>query len=76
MFAMLQKFVMFFLLNKCTNCPLCLQEFAEDRAQFLPPWVVYFSACDERDRLLAELSQAWAAVYQARKHFFFMTSVV
>lgn len=42
----------------------CVIEFAEDRAQFLPPWVVYFSACEERDRLLAELSQAWAAVYQ------------
>uniref|UniRef100_A0A673LB36 Pleckstrin homology domain-containing family M member 2 n=1 Tax=Sinocyclocheilus rhinocerous TaxID=307959 RepID=A0A673LB36_9TELE len=42
----------------------CVIEFAEDRAQFLPPWVLYFSGCEERDRLLAELSQAWAAVYQ------------
>uniref|UniRef100_A0A673L3M1 Pleckstrin homology domain-containing family M member 2 n=1 Tax=Sinocyclocheilus rhinocerous TaxID=307959 RepID=A0A673L3M1_9TELE len=50
----------------------CVIEFAEDRAQFLPPWVLYFSGCEERDRLLAELSQAWAAVYQARKHFFFI----
>uniref|UniRef100_A0A8C1E3R5 Pleckstrin homology domain-containing family M member 2 n=1 Tax=Cyprinus carpio carpio TaxID=630221 RepID=A0A8C1E3R5_CYPCA len=42
----------------------CVIEFAEDRAQFLPSWVLYFSGCEERDRLLAELSQAWAAVYQ------------
>lgn len=61
----------------CTNCSLCLQEFAEDRAQFLPPWVLYFSGREERDRLLAELSQAWAAVYQVTKdqpayHYFFM----
>ncbi|XP_043079917.1 pleckstrin homology domain-containing family M member 2 isoform X3 [Puntigrus tetrazona] len=42
----------------------CVIEFAEDRAQFLPPWVLYFSGCEERDRLLAELSQAWAVVYQ------------
>lgn len=42
----------------------CVIEFAEDRAQFLPPWVLYFSGCKERDRLIAELSQAWTAVYQ------------
>uniref|UniRef100_A0A672LMU0 Pleckstrin homology domain-containing family M member 2-like n=1 Tax=Sinocyclocheilus grahami TaxID=75366 RepID=A0A672LMU0_SINGR len=42
----------------------CVIEFAEDRAQFLPPWVLYFSGCEERDRLLGELSKAWAAVYQ------------
>ncbi|XP_051736335.1 pleckstrin homology domain-containing family M member 2 isoform X2 [Ctenopharyngodon idella] len=42
----------------------CVIEFAEDRAHFLPPWVLYFSGCEERDRLLAELSQAWTAVYQ------------
>uniref|UniRef100_A0A8C2BN91 Pleckstrin homology domain-containing family M member 2 n=1 Tax=Cyprinus carpio TaxID=7962 RepID=A0A8C2BN91_CYPCA len=42
----------------------CVIEFAEDRAQYLPPWVLYFSGCEERDRLLGELSKAWAAVYQ------------
>ncbi|XP_051948166.1 pleckstrin homology domain-containing family M member 2-like isoform X5 [Xyrauchen texanus] len=42
----------------------CVIEFAEDRAQFLPPWVLYFSGCEERDRLLAELNQAWTAVFQ------------
>lgn len=42
----------------------CVIEFAEDRAQFLPPWVLYFSGYEERDRLIAELSQAWTAVYQ------------
>ncbi|XP_077074857.1 pleckstrin homology domain-containing family M member 2 isoform X2 [Siphateles boraxobius] len=42
----------------------CVIEFSEDRAHFLPPWVLYFSGCEERDRLLAELSQAWTAVYQ------------
>uniref|UniRef100_A0A673MA42 Pleckstrin homology domain-containing family M member 2-like n=1 Tax=Sinocyclocheilus rhinocerous TaxID=307959 RepID=A0A673MA42_9TELE len=42
----------------------CVIEFAEDRAPFLPPWVLYFSGCEERDRLLGELSKAWAAVYQ------------
>ncbi|XP_051961613.1 pleckstrin homology domain-containing family M member 2-like isoform X2 [Xyrauchen texanus] len=42
----------------------CVIEFVEDRAQFLPPWVLYFSGCEERDRLLAELNQAWTAVFQ------------
>ncbi|XP_051518000.1 pleckstrin homology domain-containing family M member 2 isoform X3 [Myxocyprinus asiaticus] len=42
----------------------CVIEFAEDRAQFLPPWVLYFSGCEERDRLLAELNRAWTAVFQ------------
>ncbi|XP_051515938.1 pleckstrin homology domain-containing family M member 2-like isoform X2 [Myxocyprinus asiaticus] len=42
----------------------CVIEFAEDHVQFLPPWVLYFSGCEERDRLLAELHQAWTAVFQ------------
>lgn len=41
-----------------------LQEFTEDRAQFLPPWVLYFSGCEERDRLLAELDRSWTDVFQ------------
>lgn len=43
---------------------LLLQEFAADRTQFLPPWVLYFSGCEERDRLLAALDRAWRAVFQ------------
>ncbi|XP_067302325.1 pleckstrin homology domain-containing family M member 2 isoform X2 [Pseudorasbora parva] len=46
------------------NKEYCVIEFAEDRAHFLPPWVLYFSGCEERDRLLEELSQAWTDVYQ------------
>ncbi|KAA0707090.1 Pleckstrin -like proteiny domain-containing family M member 2 [Triplophysa tibetana] len=42
----------------------CVIEFTEDRAQFLPPWVLYFSGCEERDRLLAELDSAWTDVFQ------------
>ncbi|KAJ8257711.1 hypothetical protein GJAV_G00188870 [Gymnothorax javanicus] len=42
----------------------CIIEFAEDRAHFLPPWVLYFSGCEERDRLLGALEQAWRNVFQ------------
>lgn len=42
----------------------CVIEFAADRTQFLPPWVLYFSGCEERDRLLAALDRAWRAVFQ------------
>ncbi|XP_036389414.1 pleckstrin homology domain-containing family M member 2 isoform X1 [Megalops cyprinoides] len=42
----------------------CVIEFAEDRAQFLPPWVLYFSSCEERDRLLAALERAWKNIFQ------------
>nr|XP_055044760.1 pleckstrin homology domain-containing family M member 2 isoform X2 [Misgurnus anguillicaudatus] len=42
----------------------CVIEFAEDRAEFLPPWVLYFSGYEERDRLLAELDRAWTASFQ------------
>ncbi|KAM9342710.1 pleckstrin homology domain-containing family M member 2 [Pholidichthys leucotaenia] len=42
----------------------CVVEFAADRAQFLPPWVLYFSGCDERDRLLQELDSVWKEIYQ------------
>ncbi|GLD45749.1 pleckstrin homology domain-containing family M member 2 isoform X2 [Lates japonicus] len=42
----------------------CVIEFAADRAQFLPPWVLYFSGCEERDRLLEALDNTWKAIYQ------------
>ncbi|CAB1427275.1 unnamed protein product [Pleuronectes platessa] len=42
----------------------CVIEFATDRTQFLPPWVLYFSGCEERDRLLAALDQTWKDIYQ------------
>uniref|UniRef100_A0A8C3A043 Pleckstrin homology domain-containing family M member 2 n=1 Tax=Cyclopterus lumpus TaxID=8103 RepID=A0A8C3A043_CYCLU len=42
----------------------CVIEFAADRSQFLPPWVLYFSGCEERDRLLEALDDTWRAVYQ------------
>ncbi|XP_074500722.1 pleckstrin homology domain-containing family M member 2 isoform X1 [Sebastes fasciatus] len=42
----------------------CVIEFAADRTQFLPPWVLYFSGCEERDRLLEVLDNTWKAVFQ------------
>lgn len=42
----------------------CVIEFAADRSHFLPPWVLYFSGCEERDRLLEALDRTWRAVYQ------------
>lgn len=42
----------------------CVIEFATDRTQFLPPWVLYFSGCEERDRLLEALDNTWKAVFQ------------
>ncbi|KAI5095679.1 pleckstrin-like domain-containing family M member 2 [Silurus meridionalis] len=42
----------------------CVIEFAADRSQFLPPWVLYFSGRGERDRLLEELDSVWKSVFQ------------
>ncbi|XP_056240399.1 pleckstrin homology domain-containing family M member 2 isoform X4 [Seriola aureovittata] len=42
----------------------CVIEFAADRSQFLPPWILYFSGCEERDRLLEALDRTWKAVFQ------------
>ncbi|XP_034732442.1 pleckstrin homology domain-containing family M member 2 isoform X1 [Etheostoma cragini] len=42
----------------------CVIEFAADRTQFLPPWVLYFSSCEERDRLLDVLDHTWKAIFQ------------
>ncbi|XP_074537503.1 pleckstrin homology domain-containing family M member 2 isoform X2 [Halichoeres trimaculatus] len=42
----------------------CVIEFAADRTQYLPPWVLYFSGCNERDRLLGALDSTWKAIYQ------------
>ncbi|XP_030624596.1 pleckstrin homology domain-containing family M member 2 [Chanos chanos] len=41
----------------------CVIEFAADRAQFLPPWVLYFSGYEERNRLLEELDTAWKDIF-------------
>ncbi|XP_066528613.1 pleckstrin homology domain-containing family M member 2 isoform X2 [Hoplias malabaricus] len=46
------------------NKEYCVIEFAADRAHFLPPWVLYFSGCGERDRLLDELDIIWTSVFQ------------
>uniref|UniRef100_A0A3Q3J199 Pleckstrin homology domain-containing family M member 2 n=1 Tax=Monopterus albus TaxID=43700 RepID=A0A3Q3J199_MONAL len=42
----------------------CVIEFTADGAQFLPPWVLYFSSFQERDRLLEALNNAWRAIFQ------------
>ncbi|XP_008316676.1 pleckstrin homology domain-containing family M member 2 isoform X2 [Cynoglossus semilaevis] len=42
----------------------CVIEFAADRTQFLPPWVLYFSSCDERNRLLQALETTWKDIFQ------------
>ncbi|XP_060749359.1 pleckstrin homology domain-containing family M member 2 isoform X2 [Tachysurus vachellii] len=42
----------------------CVIEFAADRSQFLPSWVLYFSGCGERDRLLEELDSVWRSIFQ------------
>ncbi|KAM7410949.1 hypothetical protein PAMA_021083 [Pampus argenteus] len=42
----------------------CVIEFAADRSQWLPPWVLYFSGCEERDRLLEVLDNTWKAIFQ------------
>ncbi|XP_062283015.1 pleckstrin homology domain-containing family M member 2 [Scomber scombrus] len=46
------------------NKEYCVIEFAADRSQFLPPWVLYFSGCEERDRLLEVLDNTWKAIFQ------------
>uniref|UniRef100_A0A668AIW5 Pleckstrin homology domain-containing family M member 2 n=1 Tax=Myripristis murdjan TaxID=586833 RepID=A0A668AIW5_9TELE len=42
----------------------CVVEFAVDRAEFLPPWILYFSGCEERDRLLEALETAWKDIFK------------
>ncbi|XP_035501976.1 pleckstrin homology domain-containing family M member 2 isoform X1 [Scophthalmus maximus] len=42
----------------------CVIDFAADRAQFLPPWVLYFSGCEERDRLVEALDNTWREIFQ------------
>uniref|UniRef100_A0A665X6D8 Pleckstrin homology domain-containing family M member 2 n=1 Tax=Echeneis naucrates TaxID=173247 RepID=A0A665X6D8_ECHNA len=50
--------------NLEANKEYCVIEFATDRAQFLPPWVLYFSGSEERDRLLEALDSTWKAIFQ------------
>ncbi|KFU88200.1 Pleckstrin homology domain-containing family M member 2, partial [Chaetura pelagica] len=42
----------------------CILEFAQDRKQFLPPWVLYFSCTTELERFLSALNAAWRSIYQ------------
>ncbi|XP_038232288.1 pleckstrin homology domain-containing family M member 2 isoform X2 [Dermochelys coriacea] len=42
----------------------CIIEFAQDRNQFLPPWVLYFSCTTELERFLLALSTVWRNIYQ------------
>ncbi|KAM3617440.1 uncharacterized protein V6R79_006178 [Siganus canaliculatus] len=42
----------------------CVIEFAADRSQFLPPWVLYFSGSVERNRLLEALDNSWKSIFQ------------
>ncbi|XP_067096263.1 pleckstrin homology domain-containing family M member 2 [Osmerus mordax] len=42
----------------------CVVEFSVDRAHFLPSWVLYFSGCEERDRLLRALESSWREIFQ------------
>uniref|UniRef100_H9GK51 Pleckstrin homology domain-containing family M member 2 n=1 Tax=Anolis carolinensis TaxID=28377 RepID=H9GK51_ANOCA len=42
----------------------CLLEFAQDRKQFLPPWILYFSCLAELERFLSALDAAWRNTYQ------------
>ncbi|KAM8796441.1 pleckstrin homology domain-containing family M member 2 [Eudromia elegans] len=42
----------------------CILEFAQDRKQFLPPWVLYFSCTTELERFLSALNAAWKNIYQ------------
>ncbi|XP_060614837.2 pleckstrin homology domain-containing family M member 2 isoform X2 [Anolis sagrei] len=42
----------------------CLLEFAQDRKQFLPPWILYFSCLAELERFLSALDAAWRNIYQ------------
>ncbi|KAL1021102.1 hypothetical protein UPYG_G00008850 [Umbra pygmaea] len=42
----------------------CIVEFSTDRDKFLPPWVLYFSGCEERDRLIEALESSWRDIFQ------------
>ncbi|XP_065711481.2 pleckstrin homology domain-containing family M member 2 isoform X1 [Patagioenas fasciata] len=42
----------------------CILEFAQDREQFLPSWVLYFSCTTELERFLSALNVAWRNIYQ------------
>ncbi|XP_063001160.1 uncharacterized protein LOC134411350 isoform X2 [Elgaria multicarinata webbii] len=42
----------------------CLVEFVQDRKQYLPPWVLYFSCTAELERFLSALGAVWKNTYQ------------
>ncbi|XP_041129513.1 pleckstrin homology domain-containing family M member 2-like isoform X1 [Polyodon spathula] len=47
-----------------TDKEYCIIEFAEDRKQYLPPWVLYFSCLAELHRFLASFEAAWQDIFQ------------
>uniref|UniRef100_A0A8D0G3Q8 Pleckstrin homology domain-containing family M member 2 n=1 Tax=Sphenodon punctatus TaxID=8508 RepID=A0A8D0G3Q8_SPHPU len=47
-----------------TGKEYCIVEFAQDRKQFLPPWVLYFSCTTELERFLLALGTLWKNTYQ------------
>ncbi|XP_063808523.1 pleckstrin homology domain-containing family M member 2, partial [Pseudophryne corroboree] len=42
----------------------CIMEFTQDRNQFLPPWVLYFSCRPELERFVSSLRALWKSIYQ------------
>ncbi|CAI5783114.1 Hypothetical predicted protein [Podarcis lilfordi] len=42
----------------------CILEFAQDRKQYLPSWVLYFSCIAELERFLLALDTVWKSTYQ------------
>ncbi|XP_033909957.3 pleckstrin homology domain-containing family M member 2 isoform X2 [Acipenser ruthenus] len=47
-----------------TGKEYCIIEFAEDRKQYLPPWVLYFSCLAELHRFLTMFEAAWQNIFQ------------
>ena len=52
------------VLGLLTWGPCSAQEFSQDSAQPLPPWVVYLSCTPELDRFLSALNSGWKTIYQ------------
>ena len=52
------------VLSLLTWGPCSAQEFSQDSAQPLPPWVVDLSCTPELDRFLSALNSGWKTIYQ------------
>ncbi|XP_061457698.1 pleckstrin homology domain-containing family M member 2 isoform X2 [Rhineura floridana] len=48
----------------------CVLEFAQDRKQYLPAWVLYFSCTAELERFLSALDAVWKSSYQKHRKLF------